>query len=840
MLNKILKGLIYSTIFLMPAFFLPFTFNVLEFNKLYLLFFLVWLSVIVWLLKMIVADKEFKIRHSKIDYAILAFAVIAIFSSIFSIDKLSSIFGNYGRFSTGLVGLLTLQAFYFLIVNNLGIRSGNKLQKKQDSAKTDNKALEKEGVITVSGIINSLLGSGFVIMFFAYFALFGVWRSLAQINSHWLSAINNLALRVSPVGGSIEIMALFLTVGLLLAVFLSLGGLSWTGAQDKAGKGKQEKRKKTKNIFIGVFIFLASILLIIADFNLAWLCLIVGLLAISIMILRTRVLKKEVHRLILPIALIIISTLFLILNFRAISATFPKFVLNSSPGFLAEQGLSQDDSWLIAGKSATCDFKSGLIGSGPGTFDYDFSLLRPKSMNQGVFWAINFDRPNSGVAEILATMGILGLLGFLVVVGLALQEIGIFNNFFSRPKKRKRRKIDAGTYFFSVLFLVMLLVEFFYYQTLALNFLFWLFLGVAVGWQYIRPQEKEERSGFFKETNFKLRDFVELALILETVCIILFLGFIILSFFGIKFYLADVEYASALRNTNLDQKAKILQQGIRLNPYEVRYQIVLSKVFLTKVQTEATNSKDKSAQDTIVQNLKLAQAFASNATALAPKNINAWQNLADINQAIIPLAKDNEQFAKAAITALRKVSELEPTNPKPYSDIGQLYLVLKKNDEAKAEFNKSISQKSDFAPANINIALMLEKDKEPDKAVAVLANVLKTNPRQPEVLFHLGRINYNKGNTEKAILAFNQAIALSPNYSNARYSLAMAYEKQGKIDEAIKELEIVAKANPGIKEIQDKINELKNSQSQPKETIKEPITDLQTQPAPAPIDNLGK
>jgi hypothetical protein len=180
MLNKVLRVLMYGTVFLLPVFFLPFTFEVLEFNKLYLSFFLVWLSALVWLLKMIVKDKKVSIRYSIIDFAVLGFMAIAIISSVFSVGKTFSLFGYYGRFSTGLVSLLTFGAFYFLIVNNLGIKS-------KDS-KIENK---KTGVITINGIIKTLLWSGGLVMSFAYFALFGIWAKLISLFSQRLVFCSN-------------------------------------------------------------------------------------------------------------------------------------------------------------------------------------------------------------------------------------------------------------------------------------------------------------------------------------------------------------------------------------------------------------------------------------------------------------------------------------------------------------------------------------------------------------------------------------------------------------------------------------------------------------------------
>src|SRR4030042_5835573 len=115
--NRIISINIYVLVFLMPLFFLPFSFEAFEFNKQYLLFFLVSAGLFSWLAKMVLVDKEIKFKRSPLDLFVLAFLFIAVLSAIFSVDKSSSLSGFYGRFSDGLISLLSFGIFYFLITN---------------------------------------------------------------------------------------------------------------------------------------------------------------------------------------------------------------------------------------------------------------------------------------------------------------------------------------------------------------------------------------------------------------------------------------------------------------------------------------------------------------------------------------------------------------------------------------------------------------------------------------------------------------------------------------------------------------------------------------------------
>src|SRR3989338_1437416 len=119
-LDRIVKYSIYVLVFLIPLFWLPFSFEVFEFNNQYLLFFLVSLAFIAWLIKQVVYDKEIRFKQSTLDFFVLGFLGIAVLSAIFSVDKSSSLYGFYGRFNGGLMGLLSFGALYFLITNNVG------------------------------------------------------------------------------------------------------------------------------------------------------------------------------------------------------------------------------------------------------------------------------------------------------------------------------------------------------------------------------------------------------------------------------------------------------------------------------------------------------------------------------------------------------------------------------------------------------------------------------------------------------------------------------------------------------------------------------------------------
>jgi hypothetical protein len=106
-LEKIIHFFLYSCLFLTPLFFLPFSFEFLEFNKIYLFLFFVLISFLLWLLKCAL-NKELRFKKVPFSIFLFVFLIFSILSAIFSVDKNFSLFGFYGRFSNGLIFLLLL------------------------------------------------------------------------------------------------------------------------------------------------------------------------------------------------------------------------------------------------------------------------------------------------------------------------------------------------------------------------------------------------------------------------------------------------------------------------------------------------------------------------------------------------------------------------------------------------------------------------------------------------------------------------------------------------------------------------------------------------------------
>jgi len=749
-LEKIIKFSIYSLVFLVPLFVLPFSFEVYEFSKQYLIFFLVSIGFIAWLAKMIFADKEIRFRKTPLNILVFVFLLISIISAFFSVDKNFSLFGFYGRFSNGLIGLLCLGLFYFLIINNVGNKEYETESQEQTSVSSS--------LINPNSLVNLFLWSVFFAVLIAYFSIFGLWQKIFATLPFFMTLKT-----FNLVSGSLEGLSIFLSV-----ITVLLTGKLLTG-QKKRG------RKPLFALLIAIVILMA-----IVDFNASWLVLCLGLTLFLVFALITRIFKEDINRLLLPMILIFISIIFLFVS-----------DINQWTGIALpkEQVLEQSISWQTALTEAKSSFKNFFLGSGIGTWSYDFSKFKPNEFNNKIWWQIRFDRAGSYITELLATSGALGFVSYLLII------VMFFLVFWVLREKRE-------LFPYVMAFTALVIAQFVYYQNTILSFTFWLILGLSiVSWK--------DAGKSFKVISFK--DFPELSLIFSTVLILILLGFSVTCYFATRFYLADINYAKSQTASTFEKRIELIEKAVRLNPKSVTYQTVLARVYLFSLLDEIDKPVEEQSPENIQNLMASTIDWAKEATELSPNSVFAWESLAMIYRDIQPLVTGTTDWA---IDSFNKAIELEEKNPILHTELGKLYLILDDTEKAKQSFAKAKELKPDYIDASLQEILLYEREGNLDTAIYEAEELVKVYQFNIEMRFHLGRLYFNKGETDKAIVQFETVLSIVPNHSNSLYSLGVAYAAKGEKTKAIDIFEQVLELNPTNQDIVQKLEELKGIEKQ--------------------------
>ncbi|MBI2552795.1 tetratricopeptide repeat protein [Candidatus Uhrbacteria bacterium] len=351
-LSIIPRWSLYVLLLIIPIFFLPFTSEIVELPKQYLMYALVGIGFLAWLLRGFL-ERKIEIRRTPADLALLMLWVVALISSIFSKDRTVSFFGSYDQLTFGFIPLTFYLLLYFLIIQSVD-------NKKQ-----------------IARLVRLL-----------------AWGITLGAIYFWLKVIG--AVPVHPFLPQWNPAALTQgRFGILLAIPLAAGFL---GLMDAGGR-----RAK---IGLGIMAAIAYITMLAIGHTAI---LIFGAVALAAAVILATGEKSQER----PAVISVMLTALLIFVLLAIFKGLRFLTLTVLP---AEVSLAQLTSFKIAGGTIMDGIGRALIGSGPGTFAHAFSAFRPESFNLNLLWSLRFSAPFSEASGLLATLGILGLLPFLFLV----------------------------------------------------------------------------------------------------------------------------------------------------------------------------------------------------------------------------------------------------------------------------------------------------------------------------------------------------------------------------------------------------------------------------------------
>jgi len=448
---------------------------------------------------------------------------------------------------------------------------------------------------------------------------------------------------------------------------------------------------------------------------------------------------KSISGVMLPISALVITLLLLLFRFP-ISLKFPAEVMPSM--------------------KATADIvmktlrERPFFGSGPGTFIFDYSKFHAAEVNQSMFWNVRFDRGAARFMTLLATNGLLGALSWLLVAIFLLVSAG-----------RKLFKADEETWhvligIFAAWFLLVV-SKFIYSSTVTLEFASWLTMALLV---------IVHRRDFF---SVKFENSPRAAMTLSFVFI---LGVVVAlsgMFVEGQRYAAEVNYAAAIRTDNaggdVDKVIDSLAKASDLNNANDVYVRNLSLALLAKANKEAgtpldikkgekeTDDEFKARQQAGQQDkVRQVAALAANAVNIGKRatdmngaNVANWSVLASIYQNLFGVTQGADDWA---VKSYEKAIELEPANPQLHNELGKVYMY-----------------QADLASQGTQ-----DKDEAKKKEAETKMNDLLA----------------------KAVDSFNKAIELKSDFAPGRFDLALAFDRQGKLKEAITKMEEVIALNP--------------------------------------------
>lgn len=776
--EAIMSWVLLVLVVAVPIFFLPWTIEVSELNKQLIIIVGAVLAGMAWLGKML-AERRLEYRKSIVNVMVVLFLAVYGASSWLSTNRYLSVVGDYGQEKAGFLTVASFVVLYFVATNS--IRTPKQLWKMLYA-------------IVIGGFFSA-----------AYALLQGLGVFILPFDFAKSAAFNTV--------GTVAALGVYLSAVVTLASGMIL-----------AGYEQQAHSKKHVAIAGKLLLYLTSILsliiIIAVDF---WPVTLSLLLASAILIAFAFVHAKNVKSnggMLLPIGAFVVAVLLF----------FFRFPVNL--GYPAEIMPSVKASADIAMKTLRAD---PFLGSGPGTFIFDYAKHHANEVNATQFWNTRFDRSATRFLTLVATTGLLGTLSWLMV---SIFLLG------SAVLKLFRADEDSWHMLIGVFaaWVVMFVAKFTYSSTITLEFISWILVALLV---------VVHRKDFL---SVKFDQSPRAAMMVSFV----FILSLVLALSGVfvegQRYIAEIKYANAIRTDraggNIDDIIKSLTSAAQYNLDNDVYRRNLALALLSKANAEYGSEvkvdakKEGESDDDYKKRVEDAQRekvalvsrltadavnVAKSATDINDKNVANWSVLASVYESLMGVTEGADEWA---VKSFEKAVELEPGNPQSYTELGKVYMyqsdLARQGTESKDEtvkadaqkktddllvksveqLNKAIEVKSDYAPARYNLALALDRQGKLKDAITKMEEVVRLNNRDIGVGFQLALMYYRDDRKDAAIALLESVVRLQPQYSNARWYLAAMYEEKGNIDGAIEQIREVEKANPENELVSKKLADL--------------------------------
>ncbi len=762
-LGMVVTGSLYAAVILVPLFFLTSTLDVLELNKQTLLIILTMVAFVTFLGKSI-NEKKLSLNTDWMQIVVALFGVGYFIVSFFSSDRYLSLVGNFGQMQWAFVSIAAFILLYVLIVNTVKTTSH------------------------LYAYILVFLGSSSVV------ALFGILQACGIFTLSYFSPLS--ATSSFNTIGTFNALAMYITTPFLIAVSLVVLGCKDTACV----LGRRGGASIGAKILVWVTIGLSATLLVVVDYTMSLYAVCLGaVLVVGITCLRTMNIGHPT-KILVPIAVFFGSVFLLFTSNPIISLPIP-----------GEISPSLSHSWLIAKQTLQ---SHPVLGSGPGTWIFDYAKYKLGSVNSVSFWQQRFDHAYNSFLTLFATVGLVGISLWLLLIATGIGK--------SIQHLVREKNDDVWQAYLTVFvgWMMTIFTAFLYNYNFSHHFVFWFLLALLSA----LVSKKEIHIG--AKNQFVSQMLIPIVLVIFSVLAIC------VTWISAQRYIADSKFSSSVMSfrsgKNIQESIDSLQSAVMLNPYNDAYFRNVSQAYLIRLGFELQGGQKSEKVELVNSLLKQALDNAKRATDLSPANVDNWSNIAIIYQSITSFIRGADDFAiQYYIEAIKR----EPNNPTFYTELGKLYVlrsdayrtllssadskvradaeiqVKAELEKAASYLNQAIQVKSDFALAHYNLGIVYERQGRIKDAILILEKVLNINNKDLGTAFQLAILYYRDGQKDKAINLFEQIVNMDGSYANARWYLSSIYEERGRLADALAQVLKIQEANQDnslvLKRVQD-------------------------------------
>ncbi|MBI2057955.1 MAG: tetratricopeptide repeat protein [Candidatus Yanofskybacteria bacterium] len=378
------------------------------------------------------------------------------------------------------------------------------------------------------------------------------------------------------------------------------------------------------------------------------------------------------------------------------------------------------------------------FGFGPGNYSLVYDQFKPDSINNTSFWSSRFSNSVSEFFDFLAEGGAVAVAALMILLFLIARAIW-------------RHSSEVFPAFVTVLALFFL-----FPFNLPMLFGFWLLVSLTA----------VSAGAGRQETKIKMDDasFSSIAISLAFVLVLvsgLVGAYLLAQKYRGELYFAQAARMSGADRAEIDSMILLVGKAVSADKNNSSYLNSLANLLLRRVSLDIKDKEDKpeEVKKRIEDNTRTIIQTANQMTVVQKNNSASWFNAGLVYENLIGFVGGADE---AALTAYREYLKKSPKDPNGYVRIGNIYLLRADNTGAALREAKSKGQ---------------EVKNEEEIKTAVTKDY------------------------KNAEDSYKKAIELKADLATALYNLGTVYEREAKLKEAVKQLELTKllnQSNPGL------------------------------------------
>jgi tetratricopeptide (TPR) repeat protein len=536
-----------------------------------------------------------------------------------------------------------------------------------------------------------------------------------------------------------------------------------------------------------VIIFFVSLLLsvlAVINFSVLWYGLgLFGLVMLLYTLTRDRVVagseKPPITAVILMTVVSVVSTLFIIAG--ATISGYLGSALNTSH---IEVRPSLNSTLDIARQSL---HQNLLLGVGPNHFTDAWKQFRDVSINETLFWNVDFLAAHSYVTTWFITTGILGILAWLLFLvfffysGARILLLGSATDRFWFYVATSSFLIASVVWLTSLLYVpgVIVLV----YGAVATGLLFASARPLGVPPLVSLKVVADQRS----------------SIIFIIATLIMIISSITFGYFATKQFSATYTYASVFSipagENRIELAIERISSAHSLFPRDVFLREIVDLRLVQIYSVLSPESPSESEQRLFELAVTSAIETAGKSVRSFPRNPENWLSLGKVYLALSRIGV--EGASERAIASFREAILRDPINPLYHLQIAVALTTANDISGARTAIADALKLKTNYFDAYVLLSELEILSGNSDDAIQATRSLISLEPRNSGLYYRLGILQLANGNLSESVSAFTDALRFDSQFANARYVRALVYAEQGNPALAISELETVRSLNEG-------------------------------------------